>query len=175
MPYYTCPNCGSSVSSAAWPAPAACPSCCAQLRPADELSRPARRARPPAPVLLVPLDAGDYSPAAARHALQELMPELGQDRLKVCELLVSELVSNVVRHTTATTELARADLRVRMYSDRVRVEVRDDGPTFNAGRLPEPDGDSDTGWGLHLVGELSDSWGIELGLRKCVWFELAAA
>jgi serine/threonine-protein kinase RsbW len=134
--------------------------------------RPDRR---PAPLLRVPIDAGDYSPAAARHALQELLPELGEERLSVCELLVSELVTNVVRHTEAASELARADLRVRMYDDRVRVEVRDDGPDFAPVGAPKPSSQARSGWGLQLVEQLSDSWGVEPGIRKCVWFELASA
>jgi anti-sigma regulatory factor (Ser/Thr protein kinase) len=122
-------------------------------------------------VLLMPLDAGDYSPAAARHTLRQLEPQLGEDVFKLCELLVSELVTNVVRHTTAATGLARADMRVRVYPDRVRVEVRDDGAGFST-RGIAPIEDPASGWGLQLVEELADSWGVEPGAKKCVWFEL---
>jgi anti-sigma regulatory factor (Ser/Thr protein kinase) len=173
MPHYTCPNCGTSVSSAAHPAPAACPGCCALLQPSDNVVQlTPRRERRPAPVVRMPLDAGDYSPAAARHTLRELRPELGEDTFRLCELLVSELVTNVVRHTTATTALARADMRVRMYPDRVRVEVRDDGPRFAAQDAIAAVEDPHSGWGLQLVDDLAHSWGIEPGAQKCVWFEL---
>lgn len=49
MPYYACPNCGSSISSAAAPAPAACPDCCALLHPAEDApvtAADAERSRP---------------------------------------------------------------------------------------------------------------------------------
>jgi anti-sigma regulatory factor (Ser/Thr protein kinase) len=120
----------------------------------------------------MPLDAGEYSPAAARHTLRELRPELGEEVFRLCELLTSELVTNVVRHTTATTGLGRADMRVRLYPDRVRIEVRDDGPGLPAQAADGVAADAPGGWGLQLVDELADAWGVEPGARKSVWFEL---
>jgi anti-sigma regulatory factor (Ser/Thr protein kinase) len=58
-----------------------------------------------------------------------------------------------------------------MYVDRVRVEIRDDGPGFKHSARTA-DQDTASGWGLHLVGELSDQWGVERGVQNCVWFEL---
>src|SRR4051812_13294342 len=170
MPYFACPNCGSSISSAIAGASLTCPSCCATMHPVGDLPSPGP-ARRPKPVVRMPLGCDPYAPSAARHALGELRPELGEARYRLCELLVSELVTNVVRHTEPARSLAAADMRVRLYSDRVRIEVRDDGPGFR----PQPrsdDQDIDSGWGLHLVGELSDRWGIEPGIQNCVWFEI---
>src|SRR4051794_31085646 len=171
MPYYACPNCGSSVSSAVDAAPAACPGCCATLHPAESPPVAVQRARRPKPVLRMPLGADRHAPSAARHALTKVRPELGEARYRVCELLVSELVTNVVRHTEPARSLAAADMRVRLYRDRVRVEVRDDGPGFTPHARSNGQ-DIDSGWGLHLVGELSDRWGIEPGVQNCVWFEI---
>ena len=175
MAFYACPNCGSSVSSAAGGTPTVCPGCCALLHPSEHdpgqavpATRPARR---PKPVLRMPLGCDHGAPSAARHALGELRAELGESRYRTCELLVSELVTNVVQHTPAARSVAAADLRVRLYGDRVRIEVRDDGPGFKP-RPRAPDQDPESGWGLHLVGELADEWGIEPGLQNCVWFEL---
>jgi anti-sigma regulatory factor (Ser/Thr protein kinase) len=129
------------------------------------------RERRPKPMLRMPLGSDRHAPSAARHALGELRPDLGEARYRVCELLVSELVTNVVRHTSPGRSLAAADMRVRLYSDRVRVEVRDDGPGFK----PQPraaEQDPGSGWGLQLVDELADEWGIEAGVQNCVWFEL---
>jgi anti-sigma regulatory factor (Ser/Thr protein kinase) len=172
MPFYACPNCGSSISSAAGPAPAACPGCCALLHLEEDLpTRIPTRPRRPKPVLRMPLGSDAHAPSAARHALGQLRAELGEARYKVCQLLVSELVTNVVRHTRPGRSLAAADMRVRMYVDRVRVEIRDDGPGFKHSARTA-DQDSASGWGLHLVGELSDQWGVERGVQNCVWFEL---
>jgi anti-sigma regulatory factor (Ser/Thr protein kinase) len=111
------------------------------------------------------------APGEARRALRDLLPELGESRFRLCELLVSELVTNVVRHTSDGRGLSAADMRVRLYSDRVRVEVRDDGPGFRA-PAGIPGADTISGWGLHLVDELADEWGIEPGAETCVWFEV---
>ena len=172
MPLYACPNCGSSLSSAAGPAPAACPACCALLRVADELppitARDSARVKP---ALRLSLDPDSDAPANARHALDELAPDLGEECLSTCELLVSELVTNVVIHTPTDRPLAAADLRVRLIPGRVRVEVRDDGPGFTARTRPSGQ-EANSGWGLHLVSELADAWGVEPGVQNCVWFEV---
>jgi anti-sigma regulatory factor (Ser/Thr protein kinase) len=171
MPLYACPNCGSTVSSAAGPAPGACPSCCALLRLA--VDGPFAALRPAFPAALrMQIDTGPDAPAAARHALRDLRAELGESRFRLCELLVSELVTNVVRHVAADAALDTVtDMRVRMYRDRVRVEVRDAGPGFDA-RPRTEDQDPGSGWGLHLVDELADDWGVDRGLENCVWFEV---
>src|SRR3954447_15584930 len=114
MPFFACPNCGSSVSSAVAAAPIACPSCCARMHAVGNPPVPAG-ARRPKPVVRVPLGGDPLAPSAARHALGELRSELGDARYRVCELLVSELVTNVVRHTPAAHSLAAADMRVRLY------------------------------------------------------------
>lgn len=170
MPFFACPNCGSSVSSAVAAVPIACPSCCSRMYPASA-PRTVARERRPKPVVRMPLGGDSLAPSAARHAIGELRAELGEARYRVCELLVSELVTNVVQHTPPAHSLAAADMRVRVYSDRVRIEVRDDGPGFRP-RARTAGQDIGSGWGLHLVGELSDRWGIEPGVQNCVWFEM---
>jgi anti-sigma regulatory factor (Ser/Thr protein kinase) len=175
MPYYACPNCGSSISSAADVAPAACPGCCALLHPTGELPRPAATlAQPmrPKPALRMPIGRDPGAPAAARRAIADLRVELGDARFRVCELLVSELVTNVLLHAPGRSAWGAADMRVRMYPDRVRIEVRDDGAGFSPHRRA-PGQDLDSGWGLYLVAEMADEWGTEPGLQNCVWFELA--
>jgi anti-sigma regulatory factor (Ser/Thr protein kinase) len=122
----------------------------------------------------MPIGSDEYAPVAARHALGVLREELDDARYHVCQLLVSELVTNVVRHAASSRSLAAADLRVRLDGDRVRVEVRDEGPGFSP-RAWSRDHDESSGWGLHLVGALADDWGIEPGVQNCVWFELERA
>jgi anti-sigma regulatory factor (Ser/Thr protein kinase) len=173
MPYYACPNCGSSVSSVEVAAPMICPGCCSLLHAtAGEVVAATLHERPPKPVVRMPIGRDRGAPAAARHALAALRGELGDSRMRVCELLVSELVTNVLLHAPGRSAWGAADLRVRVYPDRVRIEVRDDGPGFTPhARTSEQAVDS--GWGLHLVREMADDWGIEPGVQNCVWFELA--
>lgn len=131
------------------------------------------RGHRPRPVLRMPLGADALAPWAARHAIDDLRHDLGDARYHVCELLVSELVNNVVRHTGNGDRITASDMRVRMYPDRVRVEVRDQGPGFEPLVRDRDNEDPGVGWGLFLVDELADEWGVESGVQNCVWFELS--
>ena len=65
---------------------------------------------------------------------------------------------------------------VELPDDHIRVEVRDRGRGWTK-RVRSREIDSDEppgGWGLMLVGELADRWGINSERGTCVWFEMAA-
>ncbi|MDQ3586976.1 MAG: ATP-binding protein [Actinomycetota bacterium] len=88
--------------------------------------------------------------------------------LDTVRLLVTELVTNSVRHTDATA----VELRVHVTEPRVRLEVSDPGSGFEfEERTPgqSPEG----GWGLYLVDRLADRWGVTNaeGVSR-VWAEL---
>jgi len=81
-------------------------------------------------------------------------------------LVVSELVSNALRHT-ATIPV------IRLAGDgrRLRVEVEDGSPVLPRPRLSATVG----GWGLQLVQQLTTAWGAHLQRGgKVVWCEMAA-
>jgi integral membrane sensor domain MASE1/anti-sigma regulatory factor (Ser/Thr protein kinase) len=106
----------------------------------------------------------------AREAVQELEPALGRALVSTVSLLVSELVTNSIRHarTPASTSI---ELRATVFADRVRVEVVDDGPGFEP-RPRAPDQDTRSGWGLYLVDQLSDRWGVSRTDATGTWFEI---
>ncbi len=109
------------------------------------------------------------SAAAARHAVDELSGRLPDDQLGDVRLLVSELVTNSLRHADMSPS-DRIRLGVAVSDDVVRVEVSDRGKGFTfEGRAEDPD--TVEGWGLYLVATLSDRWGVEPGGNR-VWFEL---
>ena len=114
---------------------------------------------------------GDNEAAArARAELAGLRSMLDDPVLENIRLLVTELVTNSVRHARA----ASIELLVVTSRTRVHVEVANPGGGFE----PRPSGpeDSDTGWGLFLVDRLSDDWGVTQGSGadyQRVWFELA--
>jgi anti-sigma regulatory factor (Ser/Thr protein kinase) len=116
------------------------------------------------------------SAAAARHAVDQLAPRLGDDQLGDVRLLVSELVTNSLRHAQLRPE-DRIRLAVDVDDERVRVEVADPGKGFTfEGQADDPE--NVEGWGLYLVATLSDRWGVandddERVTR--VWFELDRA
>lgn len=89
-------------------------------------------------------------------------------------LLVSELVTNAVRHAGVGPERT---LRVELerWPRHVRVEVAHPGPAFEPDIAP-PSPDATGGWGLVLVDRIADRWGIVSRTgRTYVWFELRSA
>ena len=96
--------------------------------------------------------------------------------METLRLLVTELVTNSVRHT----ECDSLTLRVAIGKAAVLTEVADDGPNFDAEAAVEAeqldDRAEDTGWGLFLVQRLARDWGVKKDARsKRVWFELGRA
>ena len=110
----------------------------------------------------------------ARQAIDELAPEIEHTVVATVRLLVSELVTNSIRHarTPASTSIR---LHVTVFSDRLRVEVGDHGHGFEPTRQETPDRDSKSGWGLYLVDQLSDRWGVNTTSATSVWFEIDRA
>ena len=91
-------------------------------------------------------------------------------------LLVSELVSNSVRHAGLRDD-DHIRLRARCDRECAYVEVCDAG---TSGRVPAKRANEDAlepgGLGLMLVDEMADRWGVACnGDETCVWFELACA
>ena len=85
-------------------------------------------------------------------------------------LLVSELVTNAVRHS-AQGELEEVELRLKVEPERIRVVVSDPGGGFEA--VPRlPTASESSGWGLYLVDRIADRWGVITKDRNEVWFEI---
>ena len=112
------------------------------------------------------------APELARRSLEALRTSLDEAVVDDAMLLVSELVTNSVRHA----ELRSYDtiaVRILTGGASLRVEVADPGPGFDSSEVPTPDGRG--GWGLWLLDRIASRWGVSRdgGLR--VWFELDAA
>jgi hypothetical protein len=109
------------------------------------------------------------SVAHARGALKPLESAVDPDTFETLRQLVSELMTNSVRHGAggATAEII---LSVKASRERIRVEVSDDGPAVTA--TPGEEDAERAGWDLPFVQVLSDRWGIEGEGQECVWCEL---
>jgi two-component sensor histidine kinase len=114
------------------------------------------------------LSPGPRAPAEARKTVGRALRALDPDTLGTLRLLVSELVSNSVRHARMSGNDAIA-LSVRRERGRIRVSVSDPGGGFQP---PPPDVDRRSGWGLLLVDRLADRWGVTSDGETRVWFEL---
>ena len=114
------------------------------------------------------LAGGPEAASMARRALGRLEDGLDQDTVDIIRLLVSELVTNSVRHAEARA----VDMRVQVSPEQVRLDVTDRGPGFEFVER-EHDQDVEGGWGLYLVDRLADRWGISKeGGASRVWVEL---
>ena len=119
------------------------------------------------------LAGGPYAVTAARLALSDLDSRLDASIAFDVRLLVSELVTNSVKHA-GVSEDDSIMLQVDIREDSVvRVEVRDHGPGFERPSASPPD-DADEGWGLFLVEQLADKWDVDAD-RRAVWFEIDCA
>src|SRR4051794_27041000 len=122
------------------------------------------------------LGSGPDAAAEARRAIAALRADLDPPLMETLRLLVTELVTNSVRHT----ECDSLTLRVAIGKAAVLTEATDDGPNFDAEAALEAEQldarAENTGWGLFLVQRLARDWGVKEDKRsKRVWFELARA
>jgi anti-sigma regulatory factor (Ser/Thr protein kinase) len=121
--------------------------------------------------LTMRLGSGPEAAASARSAISRLRADLDQPLIETLRLLVTELVTNSVRHTAADS----LTLSVAVGRSAVLTEVADTGPGFDP-KCVENSANQDTGWGLFLVQRLADKWGVRHdGPTKRVWFELRRA
>jgi anti-sigma regulatory factor (Ser/Thr protein kinase) len=122
------------------------------------------------PRLHLQLKAGPEAVGEGRHSLDRLGESLGARQLGELRLLVTELLTNSVRHACASGDWIALDVEV--LTDAVRVVVSDRGPGFTPDPSPKPYLDRPGGWGLYLVDRLADRWGVERAGKTAVWFEI---
>jgi anti-sigma regulatory factor (Ser/Thr protein kinase) len=107
----------------------------------------------------------------ARHALDPLADLLPPEKLEDVRLVVSERVTNSIRHAELSPD-DQISLTVTVSAGSVRGRVCDPGPGFEVPSEPCPRPDMRGGWGLPIVETISDRWGVEWNRHACVWFEI---
>jgi two-component sensor histidine kinase len=124
----------------------------------------------PAECLVFELTAGRMAGSGARRALlagNGALPSSVRDDVL---LLVTELVTNAVRHANAGPD-AVVRVEFRRGSDFVWVAVSDEGAGFTAAAPLERD--QADGWGLALVDRIANRWAITpTASGTCAWFEM---
>jgi serine/threonine-protein kinase RsbW len=94
----------------------------------------------------------------------------GQPAADDAVLCLSELVTNAALHSRSGRPGGQFTVRVEMNENSLRIEVRDEGGSWQAAGAP----DEQHGRGLSIVRQLARAWGrdgdSETGWR--VWYEL---
>ena len=129
-------------------------------------------------LLTVQLPPDETAPGMARMALRELPVAVRPD-VATLEMLVSELVTNSVKHALLVSR-DKIELFVLDGGDRLRVEVRDPGKGYEealAGwsRIPDVPPSrplAQDGYGLLLVSAVADRSGVSWENGTLAWFEL---
>jgi anti-sigma regulatory factor (Ser/Thr protein kinase) len=118
----------------------------------------------------VRLTSGLEAPAVARRFVAEHSGALPVALADDAELLVSELVSNAVRHGRPAITL-----RINMDPPLIGVSVHDEGAAMPHEADEPVDPAADGGRGLLIVDRLSSDWGVtpdDPPPGKTVWFRL---
>jgi anti-sigma regulatory factor (Ser/Thr protein kinase) len=119
--------------------------------------------------LRLPCDVASIS-SARRLATDFAGDRLSDVKLDDFALMVSEVVSNAVRHGSPEAD-GNIGLRLEGDQDALRVVVTDGGQVFaiDPGSL---DPDRNESFGLLLVDKLADRWGYSLDGKKAIWLEV---
>lgn len=101
---------------------------------------------------------------ARRFVTDRLVADELDDLVDVVTIIVSELVTNAVRHAGSPFRIT-----VERQDGGLLLEVHDE--SSSPARIPDPTFLADGGRGLALVGSLSETWGVTAhpGGGKSVW------
>jgi anti-sigma regulatory factor (Ser/Thr protein kinase) len=134
--------------------------------PSEQQTAPTRSLR-----LELPRDA--RAPAFARAAVSGLChePDFPPSQRQTLILLVSELVSNAVLHSTGPADVPIL-LAATVAEEMIRIAVSDAGLGFSRG-TPRDAARGEGGYGLYLVNKAASRWGVHERGGTRVWFELA--
>ncbi len=113
------------------------------------------------------LQAPSVARAAANGRCRSL--DLSDSVCDTLVLLVSEVVTNAVRHSSAPADTSII-LTTSVTEDSIRVNVIDTGEGFTP--RPRDPSAAHGGYGLYLVEKTARRWGVDRVGGTRVWFEL---
>jgi anti-anti-sigma factor len=125
----------------------------------------------PLTVLDVQYPAEPSTVPTARKAFAEAFADLPDDLLENGKIVLSELVTNAVRHG-ADPDDGWVHLVVHHVPMGMRIEVTDSGESTSEPVLRSGTEARTSGWGLFLVARLAERWGVERDQTTTVWCEL---
>ncbi len=120
------------------------------------------------------LPADESAPVLARSALDNAIPPpVLNERAHDARLAISEVAANAVMHGQLRPGQDTIRLVIDADDDRLRIEMEQSTEAVGVG-VVEPrleDAVRVGGFGLRLVEEVADEWGVESGPPGHVWFE----
>ncbi len=113
---------------------------------------------------------------AARRAIDCLAEWVPADRQRDLHMIVSELVTNSIRHA-GLEPTSSVGIDVVVEPTVLRGRVSDPGVGFDPAKVPDPAPGQIGGWGLHIVARMARSWEVACPPEggAAVSFELALA
>jgi anti-sigma regulatory factor (Ser/Thr protein kinase) len=134
----------------------------------DQRQNDIQRGDPVGEVTHIRLRPDDDCAKRARRFVEEQLGSLAGDEDRENALLVtSELVTNAYKHGKGTIEV-----RLKPLRNQVLIEVIDEGMSGSV-RLRQGGADRG-GWGLRIVDQLANEWGVRKGAAH-VWAKLPIA
>ena len=127
------------------------------------------------PILELSLAPTVAAPAQARAELTAWLEQQPHDviLIEIAQLLVTELVTNSIRHARITAE-EPLRLSASLRTTTLRIELWDNGTDGSVTPRGPPRDHRGGGYGLDLVSQLSNKWGVERDVHgTTVWIELA--
>lgn len=122
--------------------------------------------------LRLPVDK--KAPSAARLAVQRtLVDYLAPRAMQNLQLLVSELVTNSLRHADLPDD-GWIEVEVSLSPQTIRVDVVDPGSGFEVSKSMQTRDNGPGGWGLLLVDRIARQWGVINDGVCRVWFEISS-
>jgi anti-sigma regulatory factor (Ser/Thr protein kinase) len=115
-----------------------------------------------------------FAPQLARRALSDLTDGLEDGLRERGAVVLSELVTNSVRHAgLAGTQ--RVAVVLRLWPEAIRMEVTDPGYGFEPGDPRPGKTDGSGGWGLWVIDRMTDRWGVDFESSTNFWCEFDRA
>jgi anti-sigma regulatory factor (Ser/Thr protein kinase) len=122
--------------------------------------------------IVMTLSAGPTAATTARcEVTRRLSQRISGGALEDVRLLLTELVTNALRHGDVTPE-DEIGVRAEVEDGTVRIEVHDPGRDGEVEQRPP--GARGGGYGLFLVDQLTSRWGVERRDGTTVWAELTS-
>jgi len=140
--------------------------------PLDHIPMPTFAAAP-ARVFGFNLRAGPLAASEARHAFSAAEESLSEDERHPVLLMLTELVTNAVRHGAGAARPRGVAVKVVQSELAVGAAVTNPGTGFEWSGRESVDPLEPGGYGLVLVDSMSSRWGIDRAAGSTtVWFEL---